>query len=51
MAAGAGGADEKYRSYEEMAGWSATRFHPAGLRDSGIADARASASTKMRTDA
>ena len=31
--------DEKYRSYEEMAGWSATRFHPAGMRDSGIADA------------
>ena len=29
--------DEKYRSYEEMAGWSATRFHPAGLRNSGIA--------------
>ena len=27
---------EKYRSYEEMAGWSATRFHPAGMRDSGI---------------
>ena len=25
------------RSYEEMAGWSASRFHPAGLRDSGIA--------------
>jgi pyruvate-ferredoxin/flavodoxin oxidoreductase len=24
--------DEKYRSYEEMAGWSASRFHPAGLR-------------------
>jgi pyruvate-ferredoxin/flavodoxin oxidoreductase len=22
---------EKYRSYEEMAGWSASRFHPAGL--------------------
>ena len=29
--------EEKYRSYEEMAGWSATRFHPAGLRNSGIA--------------
>ncbi len=29
--------DEKYRSYEEMAGWSASRFHPAGLRNSGIA--------------
>ena len=29
--------DEKYRSYEEMAGWSAARFHPAGLRNSGIA--------------
>ncbi len=28
--------NEKYRSYEEMAGWSATRFHPAGLRNSGI---------------
>ncbi len=24
--------EEKYRSYEEMAGWSAARFHPAGLR-------------------
>jgi pyruvate-ferredoxin/flavodoxin oxidoreductase len=23
--------DEKYRLYEEMAGWSAARFHPAGL--------------------
>ncbi len=31
--------EEKYRSYEEMAGWSATRFHPAGLRNSGIAGA------------
>jgi pyruvate-ferredoxin/flavodoxin oxidoreductase len=29
--------EEKYRSYEEIAGWSATRFHPAGLRNSGIA--------------
>ncbi len=29
--------EEKYRSYEEMAGWSASRFHPAGLRNSGIA--------------
>jgi pyruvate-ferredoxin/flavodoxin oxidoreductase len=27
--------DEKYHSYEEMAGWSATRFHPAGLRTRG----------------
>ena len=31
--------EEKYRSYEEIAGWSATRFHPAGLRNSGIAGA------------
>ena len=23
---------EKYRSYEEMAGWSASRFHPAGMK-------------------
>jgi pyruvate-ferredoxin/flavodoxin oxidoreductase len=23
---------EKYRSYEEMAGWSASRFHPAGVQ-------------------
>jgi len=23
--------NEKYRTYEEMAGWSASRFHPAGL--------------------
>jgi pyruvate-ferredoxin/flavodoxin oxidoreductase len=22
---------EKYRTYEEMAGWSATRFHPVGV--------------------
>jgi pyruvate-ferredoxin/flavodoxin oxidoreductase len=29
--------DEKYRSYEEMAGWSASRFQPVGLRNSGIA--------------
>ena len=29
--------EEKYRSYEEIAGWSAARFHPAGLRNSGIA--------------
>jgi pyruvate-ferredoxin/flavodoxin oxidoreductase len=29
--------EEKYRSYEEMAGWSSTRFHPAGRRDRGIA--------------
>jgi pyruvate-ferredoxin/flavodoxin oxidoreductase len=29
--------EEKYRSYEEMAGWSARRFHPAGRRDRGIA--------------
>ena len=25
---------EKYRTYEEMAGWSATRFHPVGLQRS-----------------
>jgi hypothetical protein len=25
---------EKYRSYEEMAGWSASRFHPAGMKTS-----------------
>ena len=37
MAAAQAAVDEKYRSYEEMAGWSATRFHPAGLRNSGIA--------------
>jgi pyruvate-ferredoxin/flavodoxin oxidoreductase len=29
--------EEKYRSYEEMAGWSASRFQPSGLRNSGIA--------------
>ena len=37
MAAAQAALEEKYRSYEEMAGWSATRFHPAGLRNSGIA--------------
>jgi pyruvate-ferredoxin/flavodoxin oxidoreductase len=37
MAAAQVALEEKYRSYEEMAGWSATRFHPAGLRNSGIA--------------
>jgi pyruvate-ferredoxin/flavodoxin oxidoreductase len=37
MAAAQAALDEKYRSYEEMAGWSASRFHPAGLRNSGIA--------------
>jgi pyruvate-ferredoxin/flavodoxin oxidoreductase len=31
MAAAQAAVDEKYRSYEEMAGWSASRFHPAGL--------------------
>ncbi|MEJ0019759.1 MAG: pyruvate:ferredoxin (flavodoxin) oxidoreductase [Acetobacteraceae bacterium] len=29
--------EEKYRSYEEMAGWSASRFQPVGLRNTGIA--------------
>ncbi|HTI81153.1 MAG TPA: pyruvate:ferredoxin (flavodoxin) oxidoreductase [Acetobacteraceae bacterium] len=37
LAAAQAALDEKYRSYEEMAGWSASRFHPAGLRNSGIA--------------
>ena len=37
MAAAQAALEEKYRSYEEMAGWSASRFHPAGLRNSGIA--------------
>ena len=37
MAAAQQAVNEKYRSYEEMAGWSASRFHPAGLRNSGIA--------------
>ena len=23
------GVDEKYRTYEEMAGWAPSRFHPA----------------------
>ena len=32
MAAAQAAVDEKYRSYEEMAGWSASRFHPAGLQ-------------------
>jgi pyruvate-ferredoxin/flavodoxin oxidoreductase len=42
MAAAQAAVEEKYRTYEEMAGWSATRFHPAGLRNTGIA-ARAGA--------
>ncbi|HET7879968.1 MAG TPA: pyruvate:ferredoxin (flavodoxin) oxidoreductase [Acetobacteraceae bacterium] len=37
MAAAQAALEEKYRSYEEMAGWSSSRFHPAGLRNSGIA--------------
>ncbi len=37
MAAAQLATEEKYRSYEEMAGWSASRFQPAGLRNSGIA--------------
>lgn len=32
---------EKYRSYEEMAGWSAARFHPAGVERATGADAYA----------
>jgi pyruvate-ferredoxin/flavodoxin oxidoreductase len=28
LAAGQAAIDEKYRSYEEMAGWASTRFHP-----------------------
>jgi pyruvate-ferredoxin/flavodoxin oxidoreductase len=32
MAAAQAALVEKYRSYEEMAGWSASRFHPAGMR-------------------
>jgi pyruvate-ferredoxin/flavodoxin oxidoreductase len=32
MAAAQAALLEKYRSYEEMAGWSASRFHPAGMR-------------------
>src|SRR5205823_4463496 len=35
MAAAQTALEEKYRSYEEMAGWSASRFHPAGLDNSG----------------
>ena len=35
---------EKYRTYEEMAGWSASRFHPAGVdRPAGEADGFAAA--------
>jgi pyruvate-ferredoxin/flavodoxin oxidoreductase len=29
LAAGQAAIDEKYRTYEEMAGWASTRFHPA----------------------
>ncbi len=35
MAAAQSALLEKYRSYEEMAGWSASRFHPAGLEAGG----------------
>ena len=35
MVAAQAALDEKYRSYEEMAGWSATRFQPVGLRPGG----------------
>jgi len=31
LAAAQAAVHEKYRTYEEMAGWSATRFHPVGL--------------------
>jgi pyruvate-ferredoxin/flavodoxin oxidoreductase len=48
MAAAQAALEEKYRSYEEMAGWSASRFHPAGLRNSGIA---ARAGERVETDA
>ena len=35
---------EKYRNYEEMAGWSASRFHPAGLeREAVLTPMRSSA--------
>jgi pyruvate-ferredoxin/flavodoxin oxidoreductase len=37
MVAAQAAVEEKYRSYEEMAGWAASRFHPAGLRNSGVA--------------
>ena len=37
MAAAQAALEEKYQSYEEMAGWAPSRFHPAGLRNSGIA--------------
>jgi len=40
--------EEKYRSYEEMAGWSASRFHLAGLRSIGIA---ASAGVRVEEEA
>jgi pyruvate-ferredoxin/flavodoxin oxidoreductase len=48
MAAAQAALEEKYRSYEEMAGWSASRFHPAGLRNSGIA---AKAGERVEADA
>jgi len=32
LAAAQAAVHEKYRNYEEMAGWSATRFHPVGLQ-------------------
>jgi pyruvate-ferredoxin/flavodoxin oxidoreductase len=48
MAAAQAALEEKYRSYEEMAGWSASRFHPAGLRNTGIA---AKAGERVEADA
>jgi pyruvate-ferredoxin/flavodoxin oxidoreductase len=48
MAAAQAALLEKYRNYEEMAGWSASRFHPAGLRNSGLA-ARAVAHVDAET--
>jgi pyruvate-ferredoxin/flavodoxin oxidoreductase len=48
MTAAQAALEEKYRSYEEMAGWAASRFHPAGLRNSGIA---AKAGERVEADA
>jgi pyruvate-ferredoxin/flavodoxin oxidoreductase len=44
MAAAQAALVEKYRNYEEMAGWSASRFHPAGLeREAVLTPMRSSA--------
>ncbi|HET8997455.1 MAG TPA: pyruvate:ferredoxin (flavodoxin) oxidoreductase [Acetobacteraceae bacterium] len=40
LAAAQAAVEEKYRTYEEMAGWSAARFHPVGLERGSTPDKR-----------